>query len=304
MTPDTSVRDIMLAARDRHLLVPAFNIAYLPMVEPICRTLAEQDCFALLEVARPDIERFGAQSLAAVAEEFRKHADPRYARLHLDHVPVIDEEGRHVDWRAMLAEGLRLDYHSVMVDGSRLPLEENIAVTREVVAMAAGYGAAVEAELGAVFGHESGPLPDYETLLATGQGFTSAEEARRFVAETGVDWLSVAAGNIHGALVGARSRAPKLTARLDIPRLQALHEATGVPLVLHGGSGIAPESLLQAAQHGVTKLNIGTDIRQPYQRVVEETGDIQKAQQAVAEVVRELVADRLHLRGLAMLLLR
>ena len=302
MSRPEPLRDIMVRAQARHVLVPAFNIAHLPMVAPICEVLVEEECFALLEVARPDIERFGAQSLEAVAEAYRREADPHYVRLHLDHVPVIDEEGRRVDWRPMLEEGLRLGYDSVMVDGSRLPLEGNIEVTRAVVAMARDYGAAVEAELGAVLGHEPGPLPDYEELLATGQGFTSPEEARRFVQETGVDWLSVAVGNIHGALVGTRSREPKLTARLDIPHLQRLHEATGRPLVLHGGSGIAPEYLLQAAQHGVTKLNIATEIRQPYLRVWEETGSEGEAQRAVAEVVRELVTTRLPLRGTGRLL--
>ena len=124
-----TVAEIMLRAHRRHILIPAFNIAYLPMIEPIIATLHELRSFALLEVARPDLERFGATSYQAVAQEFHSCADIAYARLHQDHVPVIDEEGRPVDWRPLIEQALALGYHSVMIDGSRLPLEDNIAVT-------------------------------------------------------------------------------------------------------------------------------------------------------------------------------
>ena len=86
----------------------------------------------------------------------------RATALHLDHVPVIDEENRRVDWKPIIQECLDLGFNSVMVDGSRLSLEENISVTRQVVEMAHAVDVPVEAELGAVLGHEKGPLPPYE----------------------------------------------------------------------------------------------------------------------------------------------
>lgn len=286
----------------RHLLIPAFNAAHLPMVAAICSTLKEMDCFGLVEVARPDIQRFGAQSLAVIADEYGRWADPQYVTLHVDHVPVIDEEGNRVDWEAMIQEGLDCGYHSVMIDGSRLELQQNIAAARKVVEMAQPYGAAVEAELGAVMGHEPGPLPSYEELFASGKGFTSPEEAIQFVKDTGVDWLSVAAGNIHGAISGVAADEPKLHARLNIEHLKLLADSVGIALVLHGGSGIERDYLLAAAQVGVVKLNIGTEIRQAYERVLQDTDEVARAQEAVAEVIRGMLTERFAIAGSASLL--
>lgn len=285
-----AVAEIVRRAYDRHILVPAFNIAYLPQVEPVARTLEKWDCFALLEVARPDIERFEAESYAAVAREYECHANPAYLRLHQDHVPVIDEEQRRVDWRTLIREALDLDYDSVMLDGSRLPVDENIAVTKSAVAMARPK-AAVEAELGAVLGHEPGPLPPYEELFRSGRGFTDVEEAERFVRETGVDWLSVAVGNVHGAISGAARNQEKVRARLNIERLRRISDRVRLPLVLHGGTGIELSCVLEAAENGITKINIATAIRQPYEARLREGGPLESAQQAVAEVVAQHIED-------------
>ena len=81
-------------------------------------------------------------------------------------------------------------------------------------------------------------MPSYEELYASGKGFTDVDEARRFVQETGCDWLSVAIGNIHGAISGALKDQKKVEARLNLDRLNQLSQVTGIPLVLHGGSGI------------------------------------------------------------------
>lgn len=288
-------------AWQEHLLVPAFNAAHLPMVRPICEALAQLDCFGLVEVARVDLVRHEARSLAAIAAAYQESAHPRYTGLHLDHVPVVDEEGRTVEWRAMIEEALALGYDSVMVDGSRLPLDQNIAVAREVAEMAHATGTPVEAELGAVYGHEPGPPPDYEELYASGRGFTAPEEAARFVAETEVDWLSVACGNIHGAVVGAAARQPKVRARLNIAHLRRLAAAARIPLVLHGGTGIPAEYLREAARHGIAKINIGTEIRQAYEAAFREGQSEARAQEAVAGVARRILASDLAVAGSASL---
>jgi len=260
------------------------------MLQPIADTLQASRAFGLVEVARPDIEMFGAQSYAAVAAEFARVADRSFVRLHQDHVPVIDEKQQRVDWRPFIAEALQLRFDAVMIDGSRLDLEENIAVTRQVVELAAAQ-AAVEAELGVVLGHEAGPMPSYEELFASGRGFTDVKEAARFVRETGVDWLSVAIGNIHGAISGAAKDAKKVAARLNIAHLRALSEETNVPLVLHGGSGIDLECVLQAVENGITKINVGTALRQAYEAALREQDDIAYAQQAVARATRAHLQD-------------
>jgi fructose-bisphosphate aldolase class II len=279
------------------LVIPAFNVPYLPMVEPVVRAVADQDCFALVEVARLEWIKFGAMSLAAVMEEFLKWNKPDCVRIHLDHVPVIDEDELEVDYLSIIQEGVQLGYHSVMVDGSRLDLEGNIEATRQVVEMAHGAGIPCEAELGAVLGHEAGPPPPYEELFASGRGFTDVEEAERFVQETGCDWLSVAIGNIHGAVSGALRDQRKVEARLDLDHLERLRAATGVPLVLHGGSGVRQEYLLAAIKRGITKVNVGTEIRQAYEPALAQSGSVAAAQDAVHERTCWLLRDYFGLAG-------
>ncbi len=295
-----SLREIMQVAFREHILVPAFNVAYLPMVAGIVEVLRECQTFALLEVSRPDITRFGAESFRAVKEEYDRFGDPKLTRLHQDHVPVIDEEGAMVDWRALIEEALQLGYHSVMIDGSRLSFAENVRVTKEVGEKAHKLGVCVEAELGAVLGHEAGPLPPYEELFASGKGFTSPEEAAQFVRETGVDWLSIAVGNIHGAISGVAKDAKKVEARLNIEHLQKIQSLTGIPLVLHGGSGIKKQYVLEAIRNGITKINVGTEIRQAYEQGWRESGTVLGAQKVLRQRLRELIQDYYGIQGSAL----
>jgi fructose/tagatose bisphosphate aldolase len=185
-----------------------------------------------------------------------------------------------------------------MVDGSRLSLEDNIKATRQVVELAHAVGVPVEAELGAVMGHEAGPLPPYEELYASGLGFTSVVEAKRFVQETACDWLSVAIGNIHGAIAAGKKDQKKVEARLNLDRLEQLSTATGIPLVLHGGSGVKQEHVLSAMKKGIAKINVATEIRQPYEVALKETGSVVKAQQAVYDRTVWVLRDYLGIAGI------
>ncbi len=165
--------------------------------------------------------------------------------------------------------------------------------------MAHPKGILVEAELGAVFGHEKGPLPPYEELFSSGKGFTNTDEAKRFVEETGVDWLSVAVGNIHGAISGAAKDQKKVEARINIEHLNRLSQITKIPLVLHGGSGIKQESVLAAIQNGITKINVGTVLRQVYERELKEKGSVMAAQGAVYQEIENLIKNYYHIQGSA-----
>jgi ketose-bisphosphate aldolase len=294
--PNTS--DIILNARAAGIAIPAFNVPYLPMVEPVIRAVADLDAFALIASARLEWYKFEAKSAAAVAQEFARWNRPEYVRLHLDHVPVIDEDNVRVDYYAVIQEAIGLGYQSVMVDGSRLSLDENIRATRQIVELAHKAGIPCEAELGAVLGHEAGPLPPYEVLYASGMGFTNVEEAQRFVQETGCDWLSVAIGNIHGAISGVMKDQKKVEARLNLDHLEKLSQATGVPLVLHGGSGIQREYLLGAMKKGIAKVNIGTEIRQAYTEALCETGSVPRAQDAVYDRTVWVIRDYFGLAGI------
>ncbi len=296
---ESPMGEVMRAAFEARTVVPAFNVAYLPMVKPISDALRELECFGLLEVALPDIQKFGAQSFGAVKKEYAKLGDRAFSRLHLDHVPVVDEEGNRVDWKPIMKEALGLGYDSVMIDGSRLGLEENIKITKEVVEMAHPGGVPVEAELGAVYGHEKGPLPPYEELFCSGKGFTDPGEAERFVEETGVDWLSVAIGNVHGAISGAAKDEKKVNARLNVDHLRKIVSVTDVPIVLHGGSGIQRESVLAGIKNGVAKINIGTAIRQPFEAEMRKSGNVETAQKLVGQEIRQMIVDYFGIRGSA-----
>ena len=286
---------ILRNAYNAGLTVPAFNVPYLPMVEPVVRAVADAGSFAFIASARLEWYKFEAKSAQAVKEEFDKWFRPECIRLHLDHVPVIDEDNVRIDFLDVIQGAVDLGFNSVMVDGSRLSLEENIAATRDAVAIAEEAGVPCEAELGAVLGHEEGPLPPYEELFESGKGFTDLDEARRFVEETGCSWLSVAIGNIHGAISAAERDKKKVEARLNLDHLAKLRDATGIPLVLHGGSGIRREFILEAIQNGVAKINIGTEIRQAYVGSMQEKNDVAAAQQAVYERTLWVLTDYLEL---------
>ncbi len=259
---------IVRAAAMAGVVIPALNVPHLPMMAPVVQALHDVGAFGLIQVARLEWEKFGAGSPRAVRDEYARVKDERFTRLHLDHVPVIDEDGCAVDWEAILREAIDLGYESLMLDGSRLPLAENIAATRRAAELAHAAGLPLEGELGAVLGHEPGPLPPYEELFRSRRGFTDPDEAGQFVTATGVDWLSVAIGNIHGAIAGAARAEAKIEARLDIAHRDRIRAGTGIPLVLHGGSGIRREYLWNAFRHGISKINVGTVLRQAYERMV------------------------------------
>jgi len=289
--------DLMKNARQAGLVIPAFNVPYLPMVEPVIRAVVDEDSFALVESALLEWYKFEAKSATAVAAEFALHADSEHVRLHLDHVPVVDEDGKRWDFAAVIAEAIELGFQSVMVDGSRLSLEENIEATKIVADLAHAAGVPCEAELGAVLGHEAGPLPPYEELFASGKGFTDLGEARRFAEETGCDWLSVAAGNIHGAISGGLKDKSKVEARLDLDHLGKLAQTTGLPLVLHGGSGIKKDYVLQAIKKGIAKINVGTDVRHAYEKSLRSEGKVESAQTAVYERTRWIIREYYGIAG-------
>lgn len=292
---DTSA--LILRAYRNKIVVPAFNIPYLPMMEPVIAALRDTKTFGFIEVARLEWEKFSSKSMEAIKDIYDKCKDERFTRLHLDHIPVIDEDNKPVDYLIIIKEALELGYESVMVDGSRLSFEENIAATRSVVELAHSNSIPVEAELGAVVGHEDGPIPPYDELFESGQGFTDIQEADKFIKETEVDWLSVAFGNIHGAISKAKQSEKKVAARLNIEHLKKLQSVASVPMVLHGGSGVQQQYILEAVQNGIAKINIGTTIRQAYEKHM--NGSAEKAYRAVYDSVCNLVINELCIAGKA-----
>ena len=283
------INEIVLLARQKEIFIPAFNIPYLPMVEPVTQAVRDENSVAIIHVARVEWEKFSAKSLEAVADEYRKYEKPGYTILGLDHIPAIDEDLKRVDYMPIIRRAVEAGYQSVMIDASRLDLEGNIAATAETADLVHKHGVACEGELGAVMGHESGPIKPYEEIFATKLGFTDLEEAKRFSKESHCDWLSVAVGNIHGAVAEATRGQKKPEARLDVEHIAALYKTAGLPLVLHGGSGIQLEYIKRGVKAGIAKINVGTEIRQVYERNIETS--VKQARDRVYQRVRELIKD-------------
>ena len=218
--------------------------------------------------------------------------------LHLDHIPVIDEDGKPAEYMDIMRRAVALGFQSVMLDGSRLSLADNIRCTAEVAEFVHAFDIPCEAELGAVMGQES-VMPPYEEIFQKKMGFTKVDEAVRFVKESGCDWLSVAAGSVHGRIAEAVRNQKKPAARLDVSHIREIYEQVQIPLVLHGGSGIRYEYIMDAIASGIAKINVGTELRQTYEFALEEKpGDIPFAQDKVYQKVREYLHDYLDISGL------
>ena len=136
---------------------------------------------------------------------------------------------------------------------------------------------------------------DYEEIFKSGKGFTDPHDAAMFVKQTSVDWLSVAVGNIHGAISDGLKDKKKPEARIDIEHLALINQKAGVPLVLHGGSGINVDCIQEAVKNGIAKINVGTAIRQPYEQLRAQS--VLKAQDAVYETMLDVIKNELKIYG-------
>jgi ketose-bisphosphate aldolase len=187
----------------------------------------------ILQLTPASIKYMGLKTAVSIARTVSSE-EKADAWIHLDHCNDVELI------KSCLSEG----FDSVMIDASDKTIDENIAITKQVVNMASEYDVNVEAELGYV------PVPGNEI---DNDKFTNPADAKRFVDETGVTSLAVAIGTKHGFYKGE----PKL----DISRLKRIREATDAYLVLHGGSGIPGESLSEAIRNGITKVNVATETK-------------------------------------------
>ncbi|WP_317046557.1 class II fructose-bisphosphate aldolase [Adhaeribacter arboris] len=194
--------------------------------------------------------------------------------LHLDHSDSYD----------LVAQCLDAGFDSVMIDASEKPIQENIALTQRVVALAQKYGANVEAELGYV-----AKLGQSKEKM----GFTEPDEAHSFVQETGIDALAVAIGSAHGFY----TEEPQL----DLERLSQIHAVTDAALVLHGGSGIAGNMLQEAIQRGICKINLATEIKNIFMYQLKadllksDEIDLRKVFPPAIQAVTNLVKEKLEI---------
>ena len=248
------------AAYTGQFAIGAFNVNNMEIIQGIMRAASEEKSPLILQVSA-GARKYAGQTYIMKLVEAALTEDPSIpVCVHLDHGPSFE----------MCRDCIDGGFTSVMIDGSSLPFEENIALTKKVVEYAHPRGVWVEAELGRLAGIE-------EHVVSEGHSFTDPDEAVEFVEKTGCDSLAVAIGTSHGAYKF------KGEAKLDFPRLKTICEKLpNYPLVLHGASSVpqefvelcnkyggnvggakgVPEDMLrEAARMGVCKINVDTDIR-------------------------------------------
>jgi fructose-bisphosphate aldolase class II len=238
--------ELLLQAQKNKYAIGAFNVNNMEIIQAIISAAEELNSPVILQASQGGIKYAGIDYIAGLGKIAGRNANVPVA-LHLDHGTDFDQ--------VMLC--LRHGFTSVMIDGSRFPLKENIEFTKRVVDIAHAVGVSVEAELGKIGGTE-----DHITVDEREATMTDPEEARIFVEETGVDSLAIAVGTAHGVYRGE----PKI----DFDRIKAIRELVDVPLVLHGSSGVPEESLRRAISLGISKINIDTDVRATFAKGVKE----------------------------------
>ncbi len=266
-----SSQKLLQKARKEGFAVPAFNVNNLEMVEAVMKAALELKSPIILQTSEGAIEYAGMGYLIALARVAAEAKLP--VVLHVDH-------GKNL---ATIKEAIKQGYSSVMIDASRLPLKENIATTKKVVAWAKAKKISVEAEIGAIRGVE-----DHVSVAEAEALLTDPAEAALFAKETGCDSLAISIGTAHGAYKFEG------LPRLDLKRLKEIAALVRIPLVLHGASGVR-EDLIDLAEHhgakigaargvldkdikvaiklGITKVNIDTDLRLAFTAGIREAID-------------------------------
>lgn len=215
--------------------VGAFNVENMEMVMAVIKACEEQKAPAILQTTPSTVKYAGLDMYYANVAAAAKAASVPIA-LHLDHGNSFE----------LAMQALRVGYTSIMIDGSKLEFEENIALSKRVADACAPSGIPVEAELGKVGGKE-------DDMSCDDPGYTDPDDAVRFVNETGVTSLAVAIGTAHGIYKGE----PKL----DVERLSRIREVVSIPLVLHGASGVPDEAVKECIRRGISKVNFATELR-------------------------------------------
>ncbi len=295
-------KDLLSLARKEAYAVGAFNIQNLESLSAVAEAAVEEKSPAIVAVTPGAIKYGGLRYLACLVRNAAESL-PVPVSLHLDHGEDLETVSKCLD----------AGFTSVMIDGSHLPFEENIALTKRVVDLAHPRGVSVEGELGRLAGVEEKTVEEREAFL------TDPREAEEFVKRTGVDALAVSIGTSHGAYKF------KGEPKLDFERLMLIRERVDVPLVLHGASsvpawiiekaskygaelsgakGIPEEHIKRAISLGIAKINIDTDLRLAFTAAIREVlanspkeFDPRKILGPAKEAMKEVVKGKMRLFG-------
>jgi tagatose 1,6-diphosphate aldolase GatY/KbaY len=241
-----SSKSLLEDAYKNKYAIGAFATHNLEIMKAVVEAANELETPVIFQTTPGTIKYVGIKYMAALAEAAAKLSKVPIA-LHLDHGDSLD----------MVVQCLRHGYTSIMIDGSTLPFEENVDLVKRVVEMAHAVDVPVEAELGTIGGVE-----DDLSIDEAEATFTDPYLAKEFVQRTGIDFLAPAFGTAHGIYKGEPN--------LDFDRLKQISELVGIPLVMHGASGVPKEQVIRAIECGASKVNISTELKIPFAETLRE----------------------------------
>jgi len=243
----TTGKTILDVANEYFFAVPAFNISDYAMFNGIVDISEEKNAPLIVGIHPDEVEHVGVEMITAVRQ-----------RAHRSSVPIAIHWDHGANYKQILI-AIQSGFTSVMIDGSMLPFEENVAVSRRVTDSAHAVGLSVEGELGTI-GQTDNEAEDGSDVII----YTNPDDALSFVKSTAVDSLAVAIGTSHGIYPTAMK--PEL--KLDL--LKQIKDTVSLPLVLHGGSNNPDDEIAEAVQLGINKINISSDIKVAYHRKMRE----------------------------------
>nr|WP_276932145.1 class II fructose-1,6-bisphosphate aldolase [Globicatella sulfidifaciens] len=241
-----SMTEMLNKAKEGKYAVGQFNINNLEWTQAVLQAAQENNSPIILGVSEGAGKYMGgAEVVVAMVNALMETMDITVpVALHLDHGSTIESAKHYID----------AGFTSVMFDHSHFPIDENIEMTKEIVEYAHSKGVSVEAEVGTVGGVEDG--------VTGGVKYADLEECKRMVSEAKIDALAAALGSVHGTYDGEPV--------LGFDEMQAISDATGIPLVLHGGSGIPDYQIKKAIERGHAKINVNTELQQQWTKAVRE----------------------------------
>ncbi|SHK49733.1 class II fructose-1,6-bisphosphate aldolase [Hespellia stercorisuis] len=277
--PLVTTKQLLLDAQAGQYAVGAFNVENMEMVQAVVTAAEELHSPVIIQTTPSTVQYADLAYFYANAKVAAERATVPVA-MHLDHGSSFE----------LAMKALRTGYTSIMIDGSHVSFEENIAVTKAVVDACHPSDVPVEAELGKVGGKED------DLDGGEGGGYTIPSEAVEFVERTGIDSLAVAIGTAHGVYKG--------TPKLDVERLSEIREVVSIPLVLHGTSGVPDEAVKECVKRGICKVNYATDLRIAFSKGVNEilaenpdTIDPKKYNACGRKRVKEYVMSKMQVVG-------
>ncbi|WED24846.1 class II fructose-bisphosphate aldolase [Vibrio sp. JC009] len=240
--PYVSGKKMIQEAWENGYAIGAFTAHNLETIKAVLLAAQEEQSPFMLQIGQKAINEMGMGPLRAAVDSLIKHHNITVpVCIHLDHSRKFEQ----------CMEAATRDFQSLMFDGSALPFEENIRITKAVVDVADALGLGAEGEIGKIGGTEDDITVDEKDAM-----ITTVEEALDFSERTGVHYLAVSIGTAHGVY--------KTTPELKFDRLSEIKEAVKKPIVLHGGSGVPDDQVVEAVKRGVAKINVDTELRQGF----------------------------------------